>query len=223
MKGWVNAMEKNIEKITMAFQQLNKKINYLDKHAVNMNKDNLEEEYTKIIEEIVDLLELVDELFDYLNEHENDMSWENYDAASEELINLQTYLVEKQSEYSSKLLEGYSEELISKVSGSRKENLGWNITRRVGRVIFGTIKKGATYVWDNKEELYASMMEKGEEQQNKIREQKSRMEALVERQSMEEIKRNVQNLRNKKQNGGTITLEEKFYYQVAKIKIKKTN
>jgi len=135
------------------------------------------------------------------------------------LIDCQTYLVEKQAEFSSDILQGYSKQLERFELESDEGSILLNVAQNLGSILWDGVKKSATYIWENKGELHDQMMEKGAEVQDGIRRGKSKMESLVDRQSVEEVKRNVEKIYQKHQNGETISIEDEFYLRAAKRKV----
>lgn len=178
------------------------------------------------IDGITKSLELLDEQFAYLEQNESNMTWESYDKAYTELLVYQTELVQRQAEYSSGLLEGYSDQLKELTTEINEESKVKSPARVITNTIGSGIKKGAIYAWNNKEKWHSSLMEKGQEQKNKLLAEKDKFLAekdkaivAVERHSTEQVKNNAKKILNKKQNEEVISTYERFYLQAAKEKI----
>lgn len=212
----IKILEK-IKTIVQPIELLEEKINKLKDHKEKMAWDDYEKAHQEVLEEMDTGLELLDEAIVYLEENEANLDWDTFDGVYDVLLESQTYLVGKKAEYSRDLLKSYSEQLeeLEQDEG----NIVWNVTENIGRLLWSSIKKGTNYLWENKGELYDKLIEKGGEEQDKIRRRKSSMESLVDRQSVEEVKRNLQTIYQKHQSGETISIEDEFYVQAAKKKI----
>lgn len=171
------------------------------------------------IDEITKILELLDEQIAYLEQNESNMTWESYDKSYTELLDYQTELVQRQAEYSSELLEGYSDQLKESTTKTNKESKVKSTTRVITNTIGSGIKKGAIYAWNNKEKWHRSLMDKGQEQKDKLLAEKDKAIVAVERHSTEQVKENARKILAKKQNEEVLSTYERFYLQAAKKKI----
>ncbi|MBT2571790.1 hypothetical protein [Planococcus sp. ISL-110] len=170
------------------------------------------------IDEIIEKMDLLDEQIDHLEQNESNMTWEAYDEKYTELLDYQTNLVQQQAEYTQELLGAYSGQLKESASKTNEESKVRSAARIIKKTAWRGVKKGANYVWDNKEKWYHSLMEKGQESQDRVRAIKDKAEAAVDRHSLEELESNVQKILNKKRNEEVISVYENFYFRAAKEK-----
>lgn len=209
----------NIKEIIHPIELLEGKMIELKDLKKKMAWDDYEKAHVEVLDGIESGLELLNETIEYLNENADNLTWDTFDKLYEVLIDCQTYLVEKQAEFSSDILQGYSKQLERFELESDEGNILLNVAQNLGSILWDGVKKSATYIWENKGELHDQMMEKGAEVQDGIRRGKSKMESLVDRQSVEEVTRNVEKIYQKHQSGETISIEDEFYLRAAKRKI----